>query len=345
MLYVCLTFDWEGEHFNNIHEFKSIMDGIGTDIPVTHFICPAYFTGKIPRAENIINATVKKIDEIGLHVHCYRSLIQAAGVEFRTEPDYYKQHSGLRKTKDILSRIFPHEFTKKLMQAFISGRGVPLSAYKKIEIETILKFSAHVLSNTLNREIQSFRSGGWLANDTVYEALISTGILVDSSAVPPQVVGKTNSYLPDEGLTDDYGEAYPVFSDFVRALWGNSLQSTGFLSNSLRFNAFNDNITYDTFSFDIHSLKVLVNNFGMSDFVTFKQTIKPWLENIQDLNDQDYVINYGCHQEGAFFYKKPVLDLVRYLRASHQKEISFVTISELNQIMRTNNFENPWILP
>src|SRR5262245_3571377 len=57
----------------------------GGAIPITHFICPAYFARKSPNESKYadgIKALAKAGDEIALHIHCWKSLVEACGVTF-----------------------------------------------------------------------------------------------------------------------------------------------------------------------------------------------------------------------------------------------------------------------
>src|SRR5256885_750274 len=71
-------------------------------IPITHFICPAYFTRKSAH-ESTYAAGMKSLrdkgDEIALHIHCWKSLIEFCGVTFRdpkdhTVPDWGRSHGA-----------------------------------------------------------------------------------------------------------------------------------------------------------------------------------------------------------------------------------------------------------
>ncbi len=73
-IYICVTVDWEGEYLDDLPDLIKIRDQINNDIPFTHFICPNYFLTN-PNTENKssrIKTAIKPIDEVGLHIHCYK---------------------------------------------------------------------------------------------------------------------------------------------------------------------------------------------------------------------------------------------------------------------------------
>ena len=69
------------------------------DVPLTHFLNAAYFTKRDADADKVaeqIQHVLRPIDELGLHIHPWKSLVEAAGVKFRTEPTIWGEDRPMR---------------------------------------------------------------------------------------------------------------------------------------------------------------------------------------------------------------------------------------------------------
>jgi hypothetical protein len=97
-------------------------------------------------------------DEIGVHIHPYKSLVEAAYVPFRSGP----------------TGTGPEDPT---------GYGVNLSAYSEDELTAMLELTTAIFEeNGLGRPT-SFRAGAWNADIDTMRALANAGFLVDTSAL------------------------------------------------------------------------------------------------------------------------------------------------------------------
>lgn len=319
-----LTIDWEGEHFRNIADLLVVRKRIGHHIPVTHFICPAYFTNGINHAKEIISKAIFDIDEVALHVHCYESLVNKAGVKFRTEPDFFKGYTPA--LKKLFSRL------PKSMQPKNSGRGVPLSAYTYDEIIKILKTSRELMFQNFDiKELIGFRAGGWIASDEVLRALAETGFKYDSSATPPSVLSQGFSESFDGNLKDDYGDSYDGFSQYIIRMWGHQLESERFLANSLSRKYCPDNfISPFTQPYSLQDIIEMPNNSSMSDYASLEKTMIPVLEKAIDVikkyNENNFYINLGFHQEGDFIYKIPIVEFFNFPLLKSSSDVNFFTV-------------------
>lgn len=162
-----LSIDWEGrslepQNLLAIQQFREQFP----QIPLTHFICVAYWSRSTqPSAlTERMKPAFKTQDEIGLHIHCWRSLVQASGVPFRTSPTYWGPRYSLFEYEGDL------------------GHEVEVSAYTREEIQKITKHSVQLLHEQGFQLGKSFRCGGWLATPDVLHALRAEGFLYDSSA-------------------------------------------------------------------------------------------------------------------------------------------------------------------
>jgi len=325
-----LTIDWEGEHFRNLSDLFAVRKRIGEHIPVTHFICPAYFTQNIKNAKEKISKAIFDIDEIALHIHCYESLVNKAGVKFRTEPDFFKGYSP------IVKKLFSH--LPKKLQLKNSGRGVPLSAYTYDEIVKILKTSRKLLFQNFDiKELTGFRAGGWIASDEVLRALAETGFKYDSSATPPSVLSQGFSEKNDGNFRDDYGDSYDGFSQYIIRMWGHQLEEERFLANSLSRKYCSDNfITPFTQPYSLQNIIEMPNNASMSDYASIEKTMLPVLEEgftiIKKHDKNNFYINVGFHQEGDFSYKIPIVTFFKLSLLNNTSSIIFTIVREARQL-------------
>lgn len=187
---VIISMDWEGtslEHSNleRVKQFKS-----DWDIPFVHFYNPAYYTDP-GHAKININKKVKRVfskdDEIGLHLHTPRHLLWAANLSPRIGPCF--SHYG-----DFNPGVY-------------NGQEVMLLAYSKHELKELINYSLEKLNKNGFKNINSFRAGGWMSDEKVWEALIETGLPIESSA--------TNSkFLDGSSWEGDNIQRY------ISLLWG-----------------------------------------------------------------------------------------------------------------------------
>ncbi len=173
---IAISVDWEGrelseENLAAIERFRARFP----EVPLTHFLNAAYFTkpgvgsgaGDAAVAARIKRA-LRPQDELGLHLHGWRSLIEAAGVEFQRAPSFWGAGKALKPVGGD------------------EGHEVEIAAYSAVELERILTFSKETLRARGGFEIGgSFRAGGWVAPPHVLEGIAAAGFGVDTSAVPP----------------------------------------------------------------------------------------------------------------------------------------------------------------
>ena len=189
---VVISVDWDGHDLRdaNINAFNDFRTNAhaqhnGQPIPLTHFICASYFTGpniaaaasdpiNPSGAANIgtkIRRALRAQDEIGLHVHGWRSVVAGAGVAFTNHHGWWPlvaNPSFYNCWRDI-------------------GHDNPLTDYNANEVRDILNYSRTQLNNNLGGGYSisnSFRSGGWVTSAAVRQGIYNAGFRVDSSAVP-----------------------------------------------------------------------------------------------------------------------------------------------------------------
>jgi hypothetical protein len=325
-----LTADWEGEHFKDLNDFKGIRKFIGTDIPVTHFISPSYFTEKLSRPENRILSAIEEGDEIALHIHCLRSLVRKAGVDFLDSPDFFEPF-----TPEIRKLI---NFLPKGLRPKVSGRGVPLSAYAENDIDLLLEISRQLLSALVSQnELVSFRAGGWMASDTVLRSLMKYNFKYDSSAAPPSILSQGYSENTPGNFNDDYGGNNGKFTEYILKLWGKDIQNEHFVSNKLNLKFCPDAyVKKTTQPYRIGSLIEMPNNAGVSDYASVEKTlmyIVKWaITEIQNGREKPVFINTGFHQEGDIAYKMPIVNFFKALSSQDRTYIEFHNLKDAGKI-------------
>ena len=163
---VCVvTVDWEGAELD-----PDGLDAIDwlrkrTHGPITHFVSAAYFTKAEPEpvAATIVEM-VKPGDELAVHLHVWRSLAKASGVEPRISPSYL---SGDDTVEDYDGD---------------AGYETDPDVYDANELRAMLRTSRQLLAQAKLPVSRSFRGPGFLATPKLLAAASSEGFTVDSSA-------------------------------------------------------------------------------------------------------------------------------------------------------------------
>jgi hypothetical protein len=165
---VALTIDWEGAYLSpdGLDALDEVRKRVGP-APVTHFVSAAYFTKDRPdpAAAATIAKEVLPGDEIGLHLHAWRSLAKASGLEPKLSPSF------LTGTDKLL------EFEDGDV-----GFDLDLDAYSVPELRALVRTSKRLLEQAHLPVGRTFRAGGYLGTPKVLQAIREEGFAVDSSA-------------------------------------------------------------------------------------------------------------------------------------------------------------------
>lgn len=182
-IYLLLSVDWEGDtlrarNLKAMKEFNSEFP----NFPIIHFLNPAYYTKKGRRGSDTeisdkIKSVIKDNDELGLHIHSWESLINAAGVSFRSRPSFWGGSSR--------------------SQGGEKGSDVPFIQYNSTEMKKVIEFSINKLHSQGFSPLIAFRGGGWVSSPELQSLLVDEDIFIDSSPVPPQLI---SSLYPDTDL-------------------------------------------------------------------------------------------------------------------------------------------------
>lgn len=227
-----VSVDWEGESLQeeNLIVMKRFREQF-PQLKLLQFLNAAYFTKPSANAKQIrdkIASVIRPGDELGLHIHSWKSLFTASGVSFKTEPTYWGSALGSCR--------------------YDCGHEVSAAAYSESEFRKVVHTSKAILKSQGFGTARSFRTGGWMGTESVLTAIAEEGFTVDSSAVPVQFlkeeIGETPLYswlnelwnavapssqpwnietaagkileVPDNGALADYVEASEMV-DFFKA--------------------------------------------------------------------------------------------------------------------------------
>jgi hypothetical protein len=163
---VVLTVDWEGAELNP--DGLDAIDWLRKRVPgpVTHFVSSAYFTKAEPEpVVATLAEMVKDGDELAIHLHLWRSLAKASGIEPRVSPSFL---TGTAAVDDYDGD---------------AGYETDLDVYDVAELRALLRTSRQLLAQSKLAVSKSFRAGGFLATPKVLAAIRSEGFTVDSSAL------------------------------------------------------------------------------------------------------------------------------------------------------------------
>lgn len=170
-LYV--TVDWEGwsldaENLEAMRAFRKKYP----HIPMLHFLNPVYHLrpgADAAKTTLSIQSTLLPGDTHGLHVHGWKSLIEACGLEFRETPDF----SGAGQD----------------CHAGECGYTVSLEyAYSQQELTKLIGCSAGLLEEQGFDRPRSFRAGGWQQGPKLAQALRESGFTADSSRTDARLI-------------------------------------------------------------------------------------------------------------------------------------------------------------
>jgi hypothetical protein len=177
-----ITVDWEGDDLldENIEAMEAFRQQFPA-LPLVQFLNAAYFEKPGADRDDVrarIARTVRDRDELGLHIHGWKRLFEAAGVTHRESPTFWGPSYGIGSC------------------AYDCGHEVPISAYEKDELQKVIRFSVETLEGQGLGRAVSFRAGGWMAEQHVREALELEGFAYESSAVPAHFLEGEIGHLP-----------------------------------------------------------------------------------------------------------------------------------------------------
>jgi len=270
-VYVAWTMDWEGsdakdKELERINQFCQKHH----NLPITHFFNPRiYVAPEITKKRqqyltDWILGRKNSGDEIGIHLHMHYEIVEAAGVEVRTEP----------KWTNYLN----------------NGHDVPCSNYTQEEFKQILVWAKSELQKQGLGTPISFRAGGWFANIKVLKSLEETGFIIDSSGRDYYIWGNnrlkgywhlkptTQPYKPN--ISNQNSDASPTLS-----IWEfpNNGADSWFYKSSDLIKRFKDNYNGGT----IDSYKVITYLTHPHAFSIDETQLKPTYDFLDQYHVED----------------------------------------------------------
>jgi ribosomal protein L40E len=200
-VHVAVSVDWEGRDMSaeNLQAFADFR-AAHPEVPLTHFLNAAYFTKPDADGGEVsekMRQVLDPIDELGLHIHPWKSLVEAAGVTFRTEPTIWGKGRRMRPGGNDV------------------GHEISVEAYETDEFQKVVRKSKEILTQHGFELGRSFRAGAWLAGPRVREAIRREGFKVDSSATDT----KWHSRIAQYDLPAMIREIWPDVTSETQPFW------------------------------------------------------------------------------------------------------------------------------
>jgi hypothetical protein len=201
-LYVAVTIDWEGAYFSGdaLDALDALRVKLSADVPLTHFMCAAYFSKAEPdpAAFDNIRTSVRPGDELALHLHLWKSLAVAASIEPKLSPSF------LTGTDTLIE--FPDGDV---------GFDTDLDVYGVADLRALVRTSKKLLEPTDIAVSGSFRAGGYLATPKVLQAIADEGFTTDSSAAAADQFTGPNDKILRQRIKEVWPAARPDTQPYV----------------------------------------------------------------------------------------------------------------------------------
>lgn len=302
-LTICVTVDWEGldlkaENFRAMADLRKVFGSL----PLTHFICPAYLTrgGEAAPIVAQIRSAICKNDEVGVHVHCWESLVTSAGVPLpHNPPTWYVEGYDLKVHYGDHGQID-------------KGHGVPLGSYSVEDAGKIIVHAIQLLTQVVDKPSVSFRCGGWMSADHVQTALREKHVLYDSSSTDAPYFRTINSKI----------ERSCKLGTWVPQLWGTAESDTYYLANtqSRRVEPAGGNNLSQPYAIPkaVSFVLQVPDNGVLADYLTAQLIYDRLHEAWGQAAARNFVHVCGFHQESATkqnIYRSPSSNLFNFATA------------------------------
>ncbi len=378
-VHVSISVDWEGRDLSaiNLNAFRAYREA-HPDVPLTHFLNAAYFT-KLDANANKVQADIRKAlrpgDELGLHIHPWKSLVEAAGVKFRTEPTIWGKDRPMRGSTFI--GVSGKDAEKGALLTLVSPDGPAAKAGLKIgdlitkmgdkKIAAYADISATVrnASGGNKAKIQFQRDGVGHTAELTYGSRGDAGHEIAVEAYTADefeaITRKSQALLQANG--------FEISNSFRAGAWlagprvREAIRRAGFLVDSSATDTkWHDELTHTALPAMIENIWPTVTHLSqpflietpagmilempdtgaLADYLTAKEMsdhIDEAVRLIQNKrqNNQDHYVHIGFHQETAARYLPRVTAAVKAVRAKHGNLVVFETLEASAQHARKNN--------
>jgi hypothetical protein len=135
----------------------------------THLFNPVAYTQETPLRHEMEQFVLQSRDqhaaEIGVHLHMYKSLLEKAGVPFRSQPSVNARMAA--------------------GSADESGYSVPMSAYAREELRTLLEFTLKTFDRRGLGRPATFCAGYYATSLDLQKEIAAQGFVCSAAAFPP----------------------------------------------------------------------------------------------------------------------------------------------------------------
>ncbi len=330
-----LTVDWEGEHLKaaNLDAMKLFNEKF-PEYPLTHFICPAYYTrGEDPAPiTEAIRSVIKPGDEIGLHVHCWYTLMDRYAGRHIATPTWLPN--------DDPGQGVPYDHGSKMDY----GHDVPLGLFTRQEIAKTLVGARQLLAEVgligSAADCTGFRCGGWMACDKVFEALADSNFEYDASGAPSKF-----NLVVWERIRQRYGVEVPLFY-WISLIWGPSFVTAPDYMVNLRSHAaypggvlgIGDPAISGPAA--IAPLMEVPDTGSLADYTTFDD-LKGYIDTAVSSLAEEVYISMGFHQETAAddSHFSPLSTNIQILTQALQYLQSVTTVEVMTRSAAAHHFQ------
>jgi hypothetical protein len=294
---------------------------VGKAVPMTHFICPAFYLRDPSIEQNytdVINKYLRPVDEVGLHIHCWESLVEAAlgNGKYKNAPSAFQGGEPGQNHDNVSDR----------------GQGIPLGAYDTDDIEALLKYGNALLGKlaldqTVNKgAITSFRCGGWFTNDDVFEALERCNFTHEASAVACDLLESSEYLAP--------------MAEMLAKLWRadtTHLQPKS-VKNKARRTAYPDGVVPSSQPRLIGKLVAVPNTGVLAEYTTAKimtahvHDATSALADLPKLGVQDLYVSLGFHHNNNSGWPR-LLKAIENITDAFGKDIEFIATKDVPPII------------
>ena len=223
-------------------------------------------------------------DDHGLHLHAWRSLFEKSSVTAKRQPVF------IEMTDYIKTQINSDDWEYYTDDW---GYDVPIDRYDTAELSKVIGASIDILTEQGFRRPNSFRAGGGMANQKVFNALGENGFVLDSSAMNSRFFRQRFGDIP--------------LCTWMENLWPN----VNDISQPYKMN---------TSSGDIWQIP---NNGGLANYTSTDEILEVFHKNVKEWQDRKHesvVISFGFHQETAARFldslDSAVVEIKRYSQVS-----------------------------
>jgi phosphotransferase system HPr-like phosphotransfer protein len=374
-VHVSISVDWEGRDLSaiNLNAFRTLRKA-HPNVPLTHFLNAAYFTKRDANATRVqadIRRALRPGDELGLHIHPWKTLVEAAGVKFRTEPTIWGKGRPMRRStymgisgKDakngaLLSVVTPDGPAAKA--GLKIGDLITKMGDKNIAAYADIPATVRNASGGEKTKIQFKRDGAEQIVELTYGSRGDSGHEIAVEAYTTDefeaITRKSQALLQANGF--EIGHSFRAGAWLAGPHVREAIRRAGFLVDSSSTDTvWHDEIAHTELPSMMKKIWPTVTRLSqpflietpagmilempdtgaLADYVT-AQEMSDHVDEAVNLiqNNQDRYVHIGFHQETAARYLPRVTAAIKSIKAKHGSLVVFETLETSAQHARQNN--------